>query len=133
MTDLIRRLEEAKEGSRELSLLVDMRLNPDKWFGTFESVVNSYDWITFTCNPTHYTTSLDAVQDALLPGFQLRLEPRFDADGEKVNWRAYAIKPHWERYNPVHDDWFTVHEGRHSNEYIAACIAILRAMEAKNE
>lgn len=80
------------------------------------------------CEP--YGESLDAAEWILPVGFYLRLEPRFDADRCEVHWIAFAVQPLWERYNPVHDDWFVIKEARHPDKYMAACLAALKARAA---
>jgi len=152
MTDLITKLEEAGEGSRELDALVTVALKldckpnlPDDL--QYLKAIRRDDY----CAPGTYwflqrsgvslrtsepvTTSLDAalaLASRVLPGWFPSVEPRFFIDGKVVRWKATLIRPLWDQYNPVTDEWFDHIENRTaSTPALALCAAILRASEEK--
>lgn len=74
-----------------------------------------------------FTGSLDAAMALVPTGWFGRFEPRFFIDGELVAWRAYCIRPKWDRYTPM-DDWFdTVEDVAGAMPALALTAAALRA------
>ena len=152
MTDLITKLEEAGEGSRALDGLiyaVEQDLSQIE-STTFVLDINGTEHFQFR-HPTkvhpggpaalyvpgykvpEYTTSIDAalaLAERVLPGWFPAVEPRFFIDGEVVRWKTTLIRPLWDQYNPVTDEWFDRIENRTaSTPALALCAAILRASE----
>ncbi len=143
-SDLLTRLEAASGGDRELDALVVARQNnallkpypPATDFGP------SAKWQFWSLDGKHFlgneskfpvpplTASMDAVRAlARKHGFYINSEPRFHIDGERVDFVSYALRPRWSDWGPD-DEWFDRGEGRHADQVISACIALLKALEA---
>jgi hypothetical protein len=126
MTDLIKRLEEAEEGSREL----DARLA-----GVFSHDVESDDgdfwWGPFDQQATRvpdFTTSLDAARDLAdrtLPGWAWEI--RMDQDVAFVQ----AAPKWWQEGLAAPDEDGVSAEG--NTAALAICIAILKATDTGRE
>lgn len=126
IADLIERLE--KEGpSRELDLALHME------FGKGEKCRNGdgiplLEWSTGEC--PHYTSSIDSALTLVPEGCYGRFEPRFwDPDSkQRVTYRAYVIRPMWDRWVPVDDSWFEhTQSGDQNTPAVAICVAALLA------
>lgn len=122
MTDLIRRLEEAKEGSRELDSAFAVAIRCDDsqadtpgkiWIPGCGSI-NSQ-----TLTVRHYTTNLQDAVSAVPEGLDYTLQSR----------NCYALLADWSSGTSG------VPKGTAMAKTlpVALCIAIIRAMEAKNE
>jgi hypothetical protein len=147
MTDLIRRLEEAKEGSRELDCLLAPLLG---WYRLTPSVCKQYaigsrsqgGWIapkdlhngkfigfdslhgtTVYRDPPKFTRDLQDAVSAVPEGYSLVLHGPWQ-DGKPDGWKAQVAPS-------VREAWKDDVTG--ATAPLALCIAILRAMEAKNE
>lgn len=79
-----------------------------------------------------YTTTRDAAITLFPRGWFHQIEPRFDIPDRNVVhwWRVYGILPRPDKYDP-HGGWFDNVEANHPNEFLALCIAALRAIKAK--
>lgn len=143
MSDLIKALEEAEKGSLVLDGRVEVAIRDvfaarsglarehwAKWRSNAAGFVSDGD-TTYGSDPV--TTSVDAalaLASRVLPGWFPAVEPRFFIDGEVVRWKATLIRPLWDQYNPVTDEWFDRIENRTaSTPALALCAAILRASE----
>ncbi len=124
MEELIKSLEAATEGSRELDRAIDLYLNPD-------TEIWSPDWYSGGKNeylrwpdPSpgvakyrhvyHYTTSLDAAMALIVKGWHWKI----DSDGDVELYRGDPINPscRWEF-------------GSSKSPVIALCIAFLKARQ----
>lgn len=114
MTDLLTRLEAAKEGSREL----------DKLMWEFVSDIPYHEWTPLPPPPRPaFTTSLDAITRLIereLPGW---------------SWGVFRGLGHFKGYvrNDMHLMPQHAIEGAHSSiSALALCIAFVKAKEAKD-
>jgi hypothetical protein len=143
MTDLIKRLEEAEAGSRELDREIAKLIDKAEW----DKCAN---WASMPCGAPPdvidrdalrwlpaYTTSIDgavAWAERVLPGWYCAVQPWFHTDPDRTMYRAYVIKPDWSRWTPVDDDWCEVVLGPSATTpALALCIAILKATDTGRE
>jgi hypothetical protein len=148
MTDLIKRLEEAEAGSRELDALVFRRFGgplPKEFAGygvelTWQadgSATMPVGEMQVRYDPPAYTASLDAalaLADRVLPGWYCAVQPWFHANPDRTMYRAYVIQPDWSRWTPVDDDWCEVVLGPSApTPALALCIAVLKATDTGRE
>jgi hypothetical protein len=125
MTDLIRRLEEASEGSRELSLEFLRAITGKPWRFCLDGEAVIWDKYGpgSSGNPVRsledFTTNLQDAVSAVPDGWRwlLRQDPNC--------YRAALNR------GPISD--LRVMRGEAPTPSLALCIAILRAMEAKDE
>lgn len=78
------------------------------------------------------TSSLDAIValiEQMLPGCKVGFDPVFFEENAPVKWDAIICRPDWQKWTP-HGGWIIRWEARHSCQEVAACIALLKAMEA---
>jgi hypothetical protein len=135
MTDLIRRLEEAKEGSRELDAAIAALIRhpvsdkgtvlPDWVHRNFpEWTILQGGRLEAGCiwEAPHFTTNLQDAVSAVPDDLWVKIEHRRNDSGERICVAVLELdrRPYtavgWAQTFPL-----------------ALCIAILRAMEAKNE
>jgi hypothetical protein len=112
MTDLIKRLEEAEEGSRELDISLAMETTHPYGFDS-EREIDAYP---------HPTTSIDdalALAERVLPGWCWMIE-------RHKNGTATAGLHEWNAYCEA--DQFTA-----NTPALALCIAILKATDTGRE
>lgn len=127
MTDLIRRLEEAKEGSRELDAAIALATGyvterdgtcfyGNRDFSVMVLERGYYDHAGNAPELPYFTFSLDAALALIPDGLWWKMDslPRVAWVGRKKNGTP-------------------TNTGRGATMPLALCIAILRAMEAKNE
>lgn len=135
LPDLISKLETAEGGSRELDAALLIAFHPRfaEWPRTDHGGWMSPEWGLIAPAPA-YTTCVDAALALIgerLPGAYGRIEPRF-YEPEDVRWIGYTIRPHWDRWSPVSDDWFDVSEARAATPAIALCLALCRALQSQD-
>jgi hypothetical protein len=121
MTDLIKRLEKAEAGSRELDLRVFERfdlVDGERWTeADLDYALTDPDR---TINPPPLTTSLDAA---------LALAERVHPDG----WLDLDVRPGRTSHARQCFEGNRAHHAEHSSPIIAACIAILKATDTGRE
>ena len=132
MTDLIKRLEEAEEGSRELDRDISKLIDKAEWdkcanwasmpCGAPPAVIerDAVRWLPF------YTTSLDAalaLAERVLPG------ARWVMVQQPVGWGAMPLLFDGAAWNCPNDPGETVH----ALLPLALCIAILKATDTGRE
>lgn len=123
MTDLIRRLEEAKEGSRELSLEFLRAITGEPWRFCLDGEAVIWD----KYGPGESGNPVRSLED-----FTTNLHDAASAVPEGYGWQAGSrgVAKVWRLDDVIHP----IAGGHHPDQpAIALCIAILRAMEAKNE
>lgn len=82
------------------------------------------------------TKSLDVLLEFvknIRPDWEVRLEPRFWYEpSPHVSWKCILIKPYWNKWNPVNNDWFDNVEGEHDTRIYSIIIAFLNLLKKKN-
>ena len=139
MTDFIRRLEDATEGSRELDAEI-ARAVGIRVVGDFDDDGNGefYDWPERRnegADPgpsgiiQEYTTSLDDALKLVPEGYSPGIDPIFFVDGEFVRFDAILCKPHWADWMPTGSEWIERIKGRGKTPALALCAASLKARQ----
>lgn len=143
MTDLHalkERLEKATGPDRELDADMCRMIDPSAWAryriwagmpcGAPEEVLerDAARWVD------KFTSSIDAITALIereMPGAQIGFDPIFFEEDRRVEWDAIICIPHWDRWSPVSTDWIERIEARHSNRVIAADLAFISALIAR--
>ncbi len=134
LLELAAELEQAERGSREVSDRVLLA-----WGWERNCVPGEVNWWTGPGQrqPSTYrpspTESLDACEAAMPEGWELGFDPIFFDEPQRVEYDAILCRAHWEKWNPINDDWIERIEARGKTKPLAASSAICRALAAELE
>lgn len=127
-TDLIKRLEDAAEGSRELDLAIQIKFG--RIYATWNDVPMPEGSTDDTVVP-HYTTSLDAAMTLVPEGWRIMMLAEYYGKWSACLHRAFGIAQDNAIWKSGHH-WpseYIVNGETNSNLALALCIAALKAKD----